>query len=104
MANLVGSQTVHLAATVNGVQGATVGAGPFPLCGAITAGDPFPQSPTPAFLLIAANIVGGPYLYTPGAYVKGQTAIDVQYFTGAMRQTSTIIVTESVATVNAGWS
>ncbi len=99
---LAGYQTVHLAATVNGVQGATIGAGPFPPCGAITAADPFPQSPTPAYVLLTANIVGGPYLYTPGAYTKGNCAIDVQYFTGAMRQVSTIIVTESVATVSAG--
>lgn len=97
---LAGYQTVHLAATVEGTRPSSNS--PFPPCGAITAGDPFPQSPTPAFTLLTANIVGGPNLYTPGAYLKGQTSVEVQYFVGSTRQTSTIIVTESVSTVQAG--
>ena len=101
MGALVGSQQVHLAATVEGRHPTS---GAFPACGAITPLDPFPTSPSPAYTLIAANVVGGPYAYSSLNYPKANCAIEVQYFVGPTRQTSTILVQETYATVIAGWS
>ena len=101
MAALTGSQQVHLAATVDG--GKPGSQSPFPPCGAITAAEPFPSSPSPVYTLLAQNIIGGPYPYTPGSYLKAGCAVDVEYFTGSMRQQSTIYLIESYATVIAGW-
>ena len=102
MAALTGSQQVHLAATVFGVNNC-FSQSPFPPCGAITAADPFPQSPSPVYTLLAQNIVGGPYPYTPGTYLKAGTAVDVKYQVGQTTQQSTIYLIESYATVIAGW-
>ncbi len=95
---LAGTQQVHLAATPYGTLPG-VGGSPFPPCGAITAATPFPQSPSPVYTLLTQNIVGGPYPYTPGTYLKALTAIDVAYQVGQTRQQSTIYVTEAYATV-----
>lgn len=95
---LTGTQQVHLAATVDGGKPSSSNT-PFPPCGAITAADPFPQSPTPVWTLLTQNIVGGPYPYTPGTYLKALTAIDVAYQVGQTRQQSTIYVTEAYTTV-----
>ncbi len=103
MAALAGSQQVHLAATVFGEKIASLSQSPFPPCGAITAANPFPQSPSPVYTLLAQNIVGGPYPYTPGTYLKAGCAIDVAYQVGQTKQQSTIYVTESYATIIAGW-
>lgn len=101
MSALVGSQQVHLAATVEG-RNPTSGA--FPACGAITPLTPFPDSPSPVYTLIAANVVGGPYPYSSINYPKANSAVEVQYFVGPTRQTSQILLIESYATVIAGWS
>lgn len=101
MAALAGSQQVHLAATVEGTQPTS---GAFPACGAITPLTPFPQSPSPVYTLIGANIVGGPYPYSSINYPQANCAVEVEYFVGATRQTSTILIQESYATVIAGWS
>jgi hypothetical protein len=94
---LEGTQQVHLAATVDGLNPDS--SSPFPPCGVITAATPFPQSATPVYTLLTQNIVGGPYPYTPGSYTKALTAIDVAYQVGSTRQQSTIYVTEAYATV-----
>jgi hypothetical protein len=101
MGALVGSQQVHLAATVEGVNPTS---GAFPACGAITPLNPFPPSPSPAYTLIAANVVGGPYAYSSLNYPQANCALEVEYFVGPTRQTSKILLIETYATVIAGWS
>lgn len=99
---LVGTQQVHLAATVDGGKPA-FSASPFPTCDVINAANPFPQSPSPVWTLLTQNIVGGPYPYTPTVnYPHANCAIDVAYNTGAFQQQSTIYVVESYSTVVAG--
>ncbi len=95
---LNGAQQVHLAATPDGTR--PLSQSPFPPCGAITAADPFPQSPSPVYTLLTQNIVGGPYPYTPGTYKAANCAIDVQYQVGQTRQQATIYVTETYTVVN----
>lgn len=94
---LAGAQQVHLAATVDGLRPGSQS--PFPPCGAITKADPYPQSPSPVYTLLTQNIIGGPYPYTPGSYTAAGCAVDVQYWTGAQVQQSTIYLIESYATV-----
>lgn len=101
MSALVGSQQVHLAATVEGTNPTS---GAFPACGAITPLNLFPASPSPVYTLIAANVVGGPYPFSSVNYPQANCAVEVQYFVGPTRQTSKILIQESYATVIAGWS
>lgn len=98
---LTGVQQVNLAATVDGER--PPAQSPFPPCSIINNANPFPPSPSPVYTLLTQNIIGGPYPYTPSASnnnVKyGQAAIDVFYRVGSTEMTSTIIVTQSYATV-----
>ena len=97
---LAGQQIVHLAATVDGDR--PLSGSPFPPTSVINANNPFPQSPSPAFVLLTQNIVGGPYPYSnPNSYPKANCAVDVKYNTGAFNQQSTILLVESFATVQA---
>jgi len=98
---LAGQQTVHLAATVDGER--PLSSSPFPATSVINANNPFPQSPSPAYVLLTQNIVGGPYPYSnANSYPKANCAVDVKYNTGAFNQQSTIYLIESFATVVAG--
>lgn len=101
MAALTGSQQVHLAATVEGLNPTS---GVFPACGSITPLSPFPPSPSPVYTLIAKNVIGGPYPYSSINYPAANCSVEVEYHVGATRQTSTILLVESYATVVAGWS
>lgn len=95
---LAGQQVVNLVATVDGLN--PTSQSPFPPCGTINAANRFPQSPTPAFTLLTAQVqsisANTDTINYPGAGAQ----INVDYWTGSVKQTSTIFVTQSVTTVN----
>lgn len=99
---LAGQQTVNLVATVDGRVPTTQS--PFPSCTPINAANPFPQSPTPAFVLLTQNVQSiSVFSQTPANpnYPGANCAIDVSYYVGSVKQISTILVTQSLTTVAA---
>lgn len=97
---LAGQQTVNLVATVDG--GQPLSQSPFPPCNPINAANPFPQSPTPQFVLLTSQVQGlkvFPQSPVNANYPGANCAIDVEYWTGSVKQTSTILVTQTLTTV-----
>ena len=95
---MANSQVVHLAATPEGLN--PVSASPFPPCGAITASDRFPASPSPSFNLITAQVQSvTPY---SGSYTAGNASVNIKYQQGNMVQNTVIITTETAAAINSG--
>lgn len=97
---LAGSQVINLVSTPDSNN--PLSQSPFPPCTPINAANPFPQSPTPAFTLLTSNVQSVKAISDPINYPGANSSIDVEYWTGSVKQTYTILATQSVSTINSG--